>query len=184
VAAEREIGLEPLLERGRAKLVEAHALRSYERHVREVRERRPAPERERLAERPGSSCRCLRSGTFDELLEAVEIELVLLDVEDVADSPRVDPLPAQKPPQRVHRDLQRVLRGLGRPVAPEPVDQALAGDDRVAVQEQEREQRTLPAAPELDLGAVPDDLEWPEQPEVRTRALEPRHRRKRAVSGR
>jgi hypothetical protein len=72
----------------------------------------------------------------------------------------------------------------GGPVAPEPVHQALARDDGAAVQEQEHEERLLPAASELDRGAVPDDLERSEQPEVRARALVPRHRRKRAVSGR
>ena len=51
VAAERKIGLDPLLERDRAELLEPRDLGLGERLVEEVGERRAAPERERLAER-------------------------------------------------------------------------------------------------------------------------------------
>ena len=50
VAAEREVGLEPLLERDEAQLLEPADLVAGERLVAEVRERRPAPEPERPAQ--------------------------------------------------------------------------------------------------------------------------------------
>ena len=50
MAAEREIGLDPLLERREAKLLEADDRGLGELLVGEVRQRRAAPERERLAE--------------------------------------------------------------------------------------------------------------------------------------
>ena len=50
VAAEREVGLDPLLERRQPQVLEPAALGLGERLVRELGERRPAPERERLAQ--------------------------------------------------------------------------------------------------------------------------------------
>ena len=49
-AAEREVGLEPPLERHQAELFEAENLRLRERLVGEVGERRPAPEVESFAQ--------------------------------------------------------------------------------------------------------------------------------------
>ncbi len=63
VPAEREIGLDPLLEHDRAELLEPGDLGLRERLVQEVRERGAAPEAERLAER-GSAARgslCVRA---------------------------------------------------------------------------------------------------------------------------
>ena len=51
VAPEREVRLDPLLERDEPELLEPGDLGLGERLVEEVRERRPAPERERLAQR-------------------------------------------------------------------------------------------------------------------------------------
>ena len=50
VAAEREVGVDPVLERGEPQLREAGGLGRRERLLRELGERRAAPERERLAE--------------------------------------------------------------------------------------------------------------------------------------
>ena len=52
MTSEREISLDPLLERDGAQLLEPRDLGLGERLVEEVRERRPAPERECLAQRP------------------------------------------------------------------------------------------------------------------------------------
>ena len=49
VTAELDLGLEPVLERGQPQLVEPGDLVLEERLEREVGERRPAPERERVA---------------------------------------------------------------------------------------------------------------------------------------
>ena len=60
VAAEREIGLDPLLQRDRAQLLEPGDLRLRERLVEEVGERGATPERERLAQRALGGSRDLR----------------------------------------------------------------------------------------------------------------------------
>ena len=51
MAPQREVGLDPLLERDCAELLEPCDLGLGERLVEEVGERRPAPERERVTER-------------------------------------------------------------------------------------------------------------------------------------
>ena len=60
VAAEREVGLDPLLEHDGAQLLETGDLGLCERLVREVGERGAAPERERLAERRLGGLRAAR----------------------------------------------------------------------------------------------------------------------------
>ena len=49
VPAELDLGLQPILERGQPELVEPGDLVLEERLEREIGERRPAPERERVA---------------------------------------------------------------------------------------------------------------------------------------
>jgi hypothetical protein len=66
--------------------------------------------------------------------------------------------------------LERGRRGLGRRSVPELVDQAVAGDDPVRVQEQKPEQAALLRAPERNLAPVLDGLERAEDPELDARA--------------
>jgi hypothetical protein len=63
--------------------------------------------------------------------------------------------------------LKRVAGRLARLLAPEGVDQVVAGDDLVRAQEQAREQKRLPPRAERDGQAVVDDLEWSENAELR-----------------
>jgi len=59
---------------------------------------------------------------------------------------------------------------VGRRAVPELVDQAVAGDDAVRVQEQKPEEAALLRAPEWDLAPVLDGLERAEDPELDARA--------------
>ena len=78
VPPEREVGLDPLLERDRAELLEPRDLRLRERLVEEVGERGTAPERERLAQsalgRDGISAFERGAPILCEPREAVEID--------------------------------------------------------------------------------------------------------------
>jgi hypothetical protein len=51
----------------------------------------------------------------------------------------------------MHLHLERVSRRLLRLLAPEGVDQVVAGDDLVRAQEQAREQERLPSRAERDV---------------------------------
>src|SRR5436309_7892064 len=80
---EREIGLDPVLERRDVELVEPGDLVLREALVREIRQRRPSPEREGtpqlLGRLPGLAGRERGSSRGQPALEAVAVELVGLD---------------------------------------------------------------------------------------------------------
>src|SRR2546425_3873770 len=79
VAAEREVGFDPLLERVEPEPGEAADLVLHARLEREVCERLTAPERERFAKRPRALGRRLRPRTLAKALEAREVELVRVE---------------------------------------------------------------------------------------------------------
>ena len=73
--AELELGVDPLLERGHAQLVQPRRLAPRERLVGEIGQRRAAPERERLAQqrRPRAPPR-RRARLAEQPLEAVRVD--------------------------------------------------------------------------------------------------------------
>ncbi len=81
VSAEREVGLDPLLERGEAQVLEPRGLRLRERLVCELRQRRPTPELECLAQELRGMLQVRLPRVRNERLEAQEIERVRLDRE-------------------------------------------------------------------------------------------------------
>jgi hypothetical protein len=89
VAAEREVRVDPQLERGEAKLFEPRDLALRERLVCEVGERRSLPELERLAERVGPTL-------LDETLESLEVELARLDANGVTGCASDDAVVAER----------------------------------------------------------------------------------------
>ena len=92
VAAEVQVGVDPVLERGQAQVVEPAALDLRERRGRELRQRVPSPEAYCFADRRcgalGIACRERGAALLDEPFEAEEIDVVGLDLEHVAGSPR------------------------------------------------------------------------------------------------
>ena len=74
VTAKLDLGLQPILERGQPELVQPGDLFLQERLEREVGKRRPAPERERVAQRGGSLRRRKRPRVADEPLEAARVD--------------------------------------------------------------------------------------------------------------
>ena len=70
VAAQLELGVDPLLDRREPELVEPRSLDLEARLVAEVGERRAAPELERAAQRLGALGRRLREGLLPQALEA------------------------------------------------------------------------------------------------------------------
>ena len=95
-----EIGLEPPFEGECAQLLEPVRDRSDRRLLREVDERRPAPERERLAERVGGLGRPSLverdAALVEQSLEAGQVERVRLDPDGIAGAAGLDRLPAER----------------------------------------------------------------------------------------
>jgi hypothetical protein len=73
---------------------------------------------------------------------------------------------AEHLPELRHAHLQRRDAGSGRLDAPELIDQPVARDDLVRMQEQESEQRPLARAGERHLLPVAGDLQRPEDSEL------------------
>ena len=135
VAAEREVGVDPALERRDAKLLELEDRRLGERLVGEVGEGRSAPQRERLAQLVGcdSVVRCRERATtvLDEPLEVMGIDRVGLDLDRVSAGLRHEDVGREHAAQPRHESGERVRRRLGRMVAPQILDQAIARNDLV-----------------------------------------------------
>ena len=94
------------------------------------------------------------SSVPEEALEAVQIELVALDVEYVAGWASRQSCVSERFPEPRDVVVEGMARRRRRPLSPEAIDEAVAGDDLVGVQEEDREQRTLLRAPERKLTAV------------------------------
>ncbi len=87
--------------------------------------------------------------------------------------------------QSVYGHLERVPSSRGRLFAPERVDQPLARDGLVAMEQQEREEGSLPGPAKRERIAVPPHFERAEdvEPELFPWAATSAKRHKRAVSG-
>src|SRR6266536_4789025 len=102
----------------------------------------------------------------------MQVELVGPDLQHVAGRPGDEQLlggPVSAAEQLAQpRDVavERRRRGLRRLFAPELLDQPVAGDDLVRVQQQEREERASLLSTELQGSTVIPHLEWAEQPEL------------------
>ena len=93
-------------------------------------------------------------------LEAIAVELPGIDSQPVTGRLREQTLLAQHLAQA--RDLvrERVARGLGRLVAPQLLEQPLARQDVVSVQQQDGEQRALARSADQEPPTVRAHLEW------------------------
>ena len=174
--AERELGVDPLLERREPELLEPLDGRLGERLVGEVGERRPAPELERLAQQGGRGCgvvaRVGRARPPPAGARSGRGRAPRRGLEDVAGRPRLDRVGrAERAPELRHLALNLRDRGHGRPSCPEVVGELLDGDDPVRVQEQDRERRALPRPAELDCAVRADDLERSQDAELEHRPL-------------
>ena len=131
VCALVELCIDSALDGGEPKVVEPSRFRGRKRRV-DSHERRPAPELERA-----------RRILLLVLEEAGEVELAGLDPQPVTVADRLDAVRAEQLPQAMDRDLERVLHARGRILAPERIDQRVAPDDLVCVQEQKGQERAL-----------------------------------------
>ena len=166
----RQVGLDSLLEGRQPQLLEVGALDPCER-LRELGERRAAPEGERLRQllrgMLGISSGKTRSPLGHEALEAVEVDAVGRELEQVARRARVQQALGERLAELGDVDLDG-LRGAVRDVVPpEVVDEAGDPNRAVEVQDQDGQQRAaLATAQRNELAAVADHLERTEDPEL------------------
>ena len=166
VPAKHKIRVDPCLDREQAELVEARSLLLGESLVGDAVERRSAPERQRFA----GPCGCCVDVAVGErplgfgqpTLEAVDVELLLSDLQHVAAAARDEQLAirVQRLAQLRNVDLHALRRRRGRLLAPELVDQAVGRYDLVGVDQEVREQRGALAAADIGSTLIRRHLEW------------------------
>ena len=167
VAAQRELALQPILERGEPQLLEAPYLALRGGVVDEIGERRPAPEAQRRAELVhGLGCPAVRQGgaaLLDEPLRLEQVELGSVQSQPVAavdrlDQARVTSGVAYRRAQARDLGVQPVRHALGWVLAPEHLDDPLAADHLVRPKAEQGEQRALLGTPERDFPPVGPEL--------------------------
>jgi hypothetical protein len=177
MSPKRKLGIDPLFDSRQAKLAQTEALALCLRRGLEVFERLATPKLKCLLELLGRSERIsARKRLFPSLhepLEAVEIDRVWLGLEEIAGRTRDDPLRSEDLAEPGHIDLQRARSRLRRTLAPDRIDQAITGDDPIAVQNEDGEYGSLPRASDSKEPAAPLDLEWAEHPKFKRIALRP-----------
>jgi hypothetical protein len=163
VAAEVQVGLDARLQGHHAELVEADQFRpGHAAGGDDVGQDRPAPQRQRLVQQARGGGRVALGqrapSLLGALLEAVQVELVGVDAQEVAGlageqragrgrpgSARLDRLA-----QRRHVVLERLLDCGRRFLTPDRVDQLVGGDHLVGVEEELGEEHAVLDAAELE----------------------------------
>ena len=180
MAAERQLGVDALLDRGQPQFLETLALRADRWLEREIREWAPPPEglaRPKGRDGPfGVAVVAGASTVRKELLERMQIGLARLDPDQIPGRARDQPFLCVAvdgkrfaQPRDVH--VERMVGAPGRRVGKQPVQQAVAGDDPVGVQQEQREQRPLLRAANRNRSAVHPHFERPEDRELHRSSL-------------
>ena len=95
MTAKLDFRLDPVLEGSQPELVEARDLVLQEALEREVGERRPAPQRERVAQSGRALCRRQRPYVGDEPLEPTSVDRARIDAQHVSGRARLDQVPPE-----------------------------------------------------------------------------------------
>ena len=142
VPPEGEIAVDAIHQRRQPQLVELRHLVSSARLELEPGERRATPERQRLPETLGGgfelSLRDVLARARHEALHAARVNGVRLDVQPIAavrGRDRIVTGATERLAQLREIDVDRLARGRRRRLTPEVVDQAVARDELVGVQE-------------------------------------------------
>ena len=128
--SEREVGLDPIFDAPEARLIEPAGLRARELLVRDVRQRRAAPEPE--CRRQEAVCGLhpslpqLAPPTSKQFVEARGIELAVIDAEEISARPRLQTIGGQRATNLGDVDPQELARRGRRTLAPQDVDQGIA----------------------------------------------------------
>jgi hypothetical protein len=171
VPAQGELGVHHGLEHGQPPLLQVPDLGLGERLVGKVRQRRPAPEVERLAEGRRGALEIERHAPATlrrELLEPVKVALSRAHVQPVRAGLRLQPpFAAERSTKRRDLVVDHGVRGRRRGLTPELLDEPIARDQLIRAQQQQRQQGALsPGSNRKRAAAVSDDLERATQAEL------------------
>ena len=154
VGADRELGLRALFEQREVELLEARDLLLRERLVAELRQRLATPKVERLVEQLRPPRRLVRAGFVDEAPQARHVELLRVELDEIAGLPRLDHVRPERLPQLGDEVLQRRRGRRRRAARPERVDETVERDDPSRLEQEHGQQRTLLRAAQRDRLAI------------------------------
>ena len=187
-----QICLNAVLERHEPKLLQPHDLMLGELRIGELRQWRPARQRKSLAKPCGGKLGLASAERFaalgGEALEAPDVELIDLDLEQVAGRAGYEELALgartlgfQHLPQLGDVDLKRLLRGVRGLASPQLVDQAVGRDDLAAMERSEDAEFQPLSGQETTLPRVYRCVVWRyrDAPRALTAVSEPRRKRDR-----
>ena len=176
VPSERQIGLDAPLERSQPQFLQPGDLALRKPFVGEVRQRRPAPQRQRLAQparRPPRIAAAQRQlGLRQRALKPCHIDIIGPDPKLITTRPRHQPaaipggaLGPELLTQLRHIDVHALGRGRRRPLTPQLIDQPLRRDNLIAMQQQNGQQRPPLAATHDQRPTTTEDLKRAQQTE-------------------
>jgi hypothetical protein len=145
VPAQPQLRVDPLFQHGQAALLQPGHV-GLDRVQRDPVERRTAPQRQRLGEEGGGLLRAGPGGGVDQPLEAVQVQLVRPDLQEVPGCAGDHGLAIgapERPAQPGHAALQQVARGSRRLLTPQVIHEPVGGHHAACVEQQYREQRAL-----------------------------------------
>ena len=165
-----------------AQLVEAPDLGLGEVDAGQLRERRPAPQRQRFVEGAQPDGRGQRRGPVHQRLEASRVHLLGRDLQPVAGAGTRQRGGGQEPAQVRQAHRQRARRGAGIDPGPRGLQQRVGRDRAAGVEQQAAEDEALLGSRRRGrAGAV--DLQRPEHAELHAATIPPSRCGRRAVGG-
>jgi hypothetical protein len=170
VPPQPQLGLQPGLQYGQPLLVELRG--EVTQHVaRRVGQGRSAPQRQRLAQQRARFLVRRGPGGRDQAAEAVQVDLVGLDVEQVPGAHPTDRDTVEQAAQPVHVHLEVLPRRARRLLAPDRLHQPGYGDQPARLQQQRGEHVALLGRAEVQRPAAGPRLDRAEQPEFHGASL-------------
>ena len=139
---------------------------SYAKSARAGPRQRPNASRRPARRAPGITGPGSSSSARDQSLEAVQVQLVGLELDDIAGGTRRDGVGPEHLAQIRDEALEHDLHGPRRLLSPKLIDQAVGCHHLVCVQEKEREHRALLRAAECKRPSAVPRLERSENSEV------------------
>ena len=171
VAAEGQVGLDPVFDRAEPELLQPPGLHLRERLAAEVAEGGAAPEPKRRAQARGRRSRLVRRELApalpDQPLEPARVQLAVVDHAG-STHPAGSAARASRGALRSRETYTSRLpcAPAGGSIAPQVMDEDAARDRLVRVQQQDGQQPAQPGAADLDHAPVGADLDRPEDPIV------------------
>jgi hypothetical protein len=181
VPAELELGLHPLLVGERPQLLDPADVGRGEGREAEILERLAVEEGERRAEQLRALAWPAPRRVRDEPLDAVEIDLVFPDDEDVAVTAGPDPVRAERLAKARDVPLHRVACRRRRAFLPERLDRLVDRHELPGAEEQQREERPALCLRRRRVAPLDAHPERPQKLEVHDSAVLQRRRVSRAA---